>query len=159
MFAGYLKHLLIILCYCLLSYGVNAQSQYAVDTAFRADTSCHAKFFPFWYTKAKRPESSRQLAQAADATIPASARDTSQNGFINLQFVIDCKGIPSSYKLSQTDRHYNPIAYPQALVDALYYFVKGLKDWKPAVYEQKPVYYKAYLAFKIRNGHVVEVSP
>lgn len=143
----------------MLAATARAQLNYAVDTALLRSDSCHARFVPYWSVKAKYPQSSRRLAALADSTIPAAARAGLPDGFINLQFVVSCQGITSGYRLSQTDAHYQPVAYPEAVVNALYFFVKALNRWKPAVYQQEPVYYKAYLAFKIRNGHVVEVSP
>jgi hypothetical protein len=137
----------------------NAQDQYAVDTVFHRDSLCGNLFPPYWYAKAKYPESSRRLAQMADAVLPQSVLNDSLNGYVNLQFLVNCKGKTTAYRLSQTNMHYEPVLFPAALVNALYYFVQSLKAWKPALDEGKPVYYKSYLAFKIRQGHVVEVSP
>lgn len=73
--------------------------------------------------------------------------------------MISCKGMPVAFRLLQTDEKYQPASFPAALVDKLYTFTKSLDAWKPAVNQGVPVYYKTYLSFKIRGGHVVEVSP
>lgn len=145
----------VLLC---LYQSAAAQERYAVDTAIHKDHSCPERIVAYFQLKGKYPESPRILVQKADSVL-APVRDPGINGYITYQLLVDCKGTPSAFRLLQTDAQYQPATFPKATVDALYFFVRGLKGWKPGHVRDQDVYYKAYLSFKIRNGHVVEVSP
>lgn len=147
----------VLLCLCQ-NTAAEAQERYAVDTVVHKDNHCPERIVAYFQLKGKYPESPRILTQKADSAI-APVRDAGINGYITYQLLIDCKGLPAAFRLLQTDAQYQPAAFPKATVDALYFFVKGLKNWKPGHARDEDLYYKAYLSFKIRNGHVVEVSP
>lgn len=155
--ASKLCFFLLLLC-SFIHKPLQAQIRYAVDTTYHSDSSCKQVPLAYFQVKGKYPEKPGSLVKRANKAlenIPFSP----VNGYITYRMLISCKGVPVAYQLLQNDMNYKPAAFPKELVDALYYFVAGLKDWKPAIYNNEPVYYSAYLSFKISNGHVVEVAP
>ena len=138
----------------------NASAQtihYNIDTTFHRIAECKDGNAVFFEVKSKYPERSDHLARRADSALQGAS--LTMNGYIIFQLVIDCNGKAAKITLQQTDAKYQPIQFPKEVVERLYGFVTGLKEWKKATLEGQPVYYRTYLSFKIRNGHVAAVSP
>lgn len=150
-----------IMLLCLLFAGTAciAQVTYAVDTFFHDDGSCTKKAEgAYFQVRGKYPDRSDNLVRQANKALEKISAP-GINGYITYRMRIGCKGVPVAYELLQNDMDYRPAQFPKELVDGLYDFVRSLKGWRIATYEKEPVMYRVYLSFKIRNGHVVQVSP
>ena len=137
---------------------IAAQIKYAVATETNLKAAWDTSVVEHWFVKGKYPESSEALVRKANIALSKlSPEDVS--GYITYRMIISTEGQPEGWELLQTDNHYQSIQFSKALVDGLYFFVKDLKGWRKGVYNKRSVRYTTYLSFKIRNGHVVEVSP
>ena len=130
---------------------------YDMDTISHLSADCKNEGYTFFEVKAKYPERSGHMARRADDAL--KGLQLSQSGYITFQLLIGCDAQPAKISLQQTSADYKPIEFPKEVVERLYHFVQRLDEWKPGVYEGKPVAYRTYLSFKIRNGHVAEVAP
>ena len=84
--------------------------------------------------------------------------DTITNGFLNLRFMINCKGQVGDMEISQIDPNYKATEFSTKLIDQLIELSSQKKNWKIPVTEEPTDYYM-YLIYKIKDGKIAEILP
>ena len=147
---------------------LSAQAQYLpfhggeyLDTTTVRNPACaKAPTAPYFSVGGKYPRSSETLAAEATGFLRRTKQRYAGSGYITFRFVIDCAGFRQPMtQVLQTDAGYVPTHFRPELVSELYAFLKTLKDWRVATYNNYAVSYFTYLSFKITDGKVVAVIP
>ena len=161
-----MKHLLLI--YLLLLITLPARAQYLtfhegeyLDTTTTRNPACAKTMtLPYFAVDGKYPRSSATLVREATAFLQRGNHKLSGSGYITFRFVIDCAGFRQPMtQVLQTDANYVATHFRPELVSELYAFLKTLKEWRAATYNDYAVSYFTYLTFKITDGKVVAVIP
>ena len=85
--------------------------------------------------------------------------DSGDNGFLNLRFIINCKGEVGNVEIIELGTDYRPKKLSPELVDQLVSLSSKSENWKVAEYDDEPVDSYMYLIFKIEDGKVSEILP
>ncbi|GAB2969104.1 hypothetical protein GCM10027048_44900 [Hymenobacter coalescens] len=134
-----------------------------MDTTSRPNPKCPAAY-PYYYSaQVKYPRSSATLLAQVRAHLGgrASAARSTGSGYVTFRFVVDCEGQPQPrVQVLQTDAGYRPTHFEPALVEALYAFVRSLREWPVATPRGgQAVNYIMVFSFKLSDGQIVAVLP
>ena len=86
-------------------------------------------------------------------------RDYSDSGYLNIRFVINCKGETGRYIVHENDLDLNPMSFNPDLKKQLFELTKQLKKWNPVVFRAQPQDSYAYISYRIKNGEIIEILP
>lgn len=83
----------------------------------------------------------------------------SESGYLNIRFIINCKGEAGRYIIHENDLDLNPKEFSESLVDQLFFLTTELKKWNPNYYNE--AYYDSYMyiSYRIENGEITEIIP
>lgn len=157
---------MILILSLLIQSNASAQKNYAfaydIDTTLIKGNSCDTfKTMEYFSVRGKYPESSHSLLQKVRKAVADYNTPVRQNGFITFRFTVNCEGIPSAYKLFMTDEDYQTKEFDKELVQLLFRFIKGLKEWKsrPTNGRYTAEYYNYYLSFQLKDGKIISLAP
>ena len=85
--------------------------------------------------------------------------DATQNGYITIRFMVNCKGQTGRFRVETMDRDFQPFQFKDESAAKLLKIVQSLKDWNIAYYEGKPFDYYQYFTFKINSGQIEAILP
>jgi hypothetical protein len=82
-----------------------------------------------------------------------------QSGYLTVKFIINCAGQTGRFRLTEMDSTYRPYHFDPRISSRLFTLVRNLTGWQPALYKGR--YYDSYqyITFRIRNGHILTISP
>lgn len=143
-----MKNVFIVISFLLPLVG-SAQNFKRCDTL---------RSYPFQYYSfdAKYPVSSETLKEQINKTLTPQI---SINGFITIRFVVNCEGKIGNFEIYEVDDFYKNTQFDKRYTSQILSFVKTLKNWKIATYQNKIYDYSTFLTFKIEHGAVTEVLP
>jgi len=83
----------------------------------------------------------------------------SENGYLTIRFIVNCKGQSGRFRMQELDLNLNEQKFNPLLSEQLMQLTKGIKKWniqqsKDTVYD-----YYYYLTFKIMDGEINELLP
>ena len=85
------------------------------------------------------------------------------SGYLNIRFVINCKGEAGRYVIHENDLDLAPKTFTKGLKDQLFELTIQLKGWNPnlIVGENGSAYYDTYMyiSYRIENGNITEILP
>lgn len=81
------------------------------------------------------------------------------SGYLNIRFVINCKGETGRYVLHENDLDLNPRKFTKELKDQLLELTTKLNKWNPNVIRGKKVDSYMYISYRIENGEIIEIIP
>lgn len=87
--------------------------------------------------------------------------DTTQNGIITFQFMVNCNGKVGMFKTLQMDTNYKDFQFRKEIVDSLFSIIKNLNVYKLKMNPRtkEPYDYLIYFSFKIYHGKIVGIMP
>lgn len=84
---------------------------------------------------------------------------TTDNGYVRVRFVVNCKGETGRFRLLVSDLQFKEASLSKELTSQLMEITKGIKGWQIIYHEGKNRDYYQYLTFKIVNGEIKEILP
>lgn len=81
------------------------------------------------------------------------------SGYLNIRFVINCKGETGRYVIHENDLDLIPKKFNKELKDQLFKLTTQLNQWNPNVIRGKKVDSYMYISYRIENGEIVEILP
>ncbi len=82
-----------------------------------------------------------------------------ENGFIRIRFVVNCKGETGRFRLLSSDQNFKPNSFSPKITNQLIEISKSLDDWKILPDTNNASDYYQYLSFKISDGQIIEILP
>jgi hypothetical protein len=86
-------------------------------------------------------------------------RNYSDSGYLNIRFVINCKGKTGRYIVHENDLDLNPKTFNPDLKEQLFGLTKQLKKWNPVIFQEQPQDSYMYISYRIKNGQIIEILP
>lgn len=86
-------------------------------------------------------------------------RGYTDSGYLNIRFVVNCKGEAGRYVIHENNLDLEPIAFSKDLVDQLFDITTQLKKWKPNVIREEKRDSYIYISYRIENGKITEILP
>jgi heme/copper-type cytochrome/quinol oxidase subunit 2 len=81
------------------------------------------------------------------------------SGYLNIRFIINCKGKAGRYIIHENDLDLNPVNLNEDLVNQLFKLTTQLEDWNPNyVYDEYRDSYM-YISYRIEHGEITEIIP
>lgn len=81
------------------------------------------------------------------------------SGYLNIRFVINCKGEAGRYVIHENDLDLKPKSFDKDLVDQLFQLTTELKTWNPNyLYDDYRDSYM-YISYRIEHGEITEIIP
>lgn len=84
--------------------------------------------------------------------------DSLTNGFLNLRFIINCKGEVGDMEVNQVDPNYQATEFSKELVKQITQLSSRKENWQLQKTEEPKDYYM-YLIYKIEDGKIAEILP
>lgn len=81
------------------------------------------------------------------------------SGYLNIRFVINCKGETGRYVIHENDLDLIPKKFNKELKDQLFKLTTQVNQWNPNVIRKKKVDSYMYISYRIENGEIVEILP
>ena len=91
--------------------------------------------------------------------VQQNAPDASGDGYITVQFIINCKREIGQLGLELMDRSYNTTSFNPELVKHIVTKVRSLKEWPTQDDNKLQNDIHAFLMFKIENGKITDLCP
>lgn len=86
--------------------------------------------------------------------------DSSENGYIRIRFIVNCKGEMGRFSIQEMDRNYMEKRFPLEITQQLFVLITQLDGWIPNKWEQNDSDdYYIHIGFKIKNGQIDEILP
>ena len=86
--------------------------------------------------------------------------DSTQNGYIRIRFVVNCKGDTGRFSIQETDRNYSEKDFPAEITQQLFKLTSQLGGWLPKKWgHNDSADYNIHIGFKIKNGQIDEILP
>ncbi len=86
-------------------------------------------------------------------------RSYSDSGYLNIHFVINCKGETGRYKVYENNLDLEPYRFNNDLKDQLLELTRKLRPWNPNIIRGERVDSYIYISYKIKNGEIIEILP
>lgn len=86
-------------------------------------------------------------------------KDSSENGYLTVRFVVNCKGESGYYRVKQLDNNYLAKKFSDELVSSLSQSVSKLNGWQVKGSKSSPKDYHQYLTFRIVNSQIKSIVP
>lgn len=83
----------------------------------------------------------------------------SENGYITIRFVVNCRGEAGRFRVQEMGTDYLPKKFPLALTAHLLNLTKQLDGWLPAQHNGIVFDYYQYLTFVIASGDIAQILP
>jgi len=85
--------------------------------------------------------------------------DRTENGFLNLRFIINCHGEVGYMEVNELDTNYEPTKLSPELVKQLIKLSSNKDNWIIPTSKNEPIDAYMYLIYKIENGEIAEILP
>lgn len=86
-------------------------------------------------------------------------RNYIDSGYLNIRFVINCKGEAGRYIIHENDLNLKPKKFNKDLVHQLFELTTQLKKWNPNFTHDEFRDSYMYLSYRIENGNITEIIP
>jgi hypothetical protein len=86
-------------------------------------------------------------------------RNYTDSGYLNIRFVINCKGEAGRYVMIENDLDLNPSSFSENLKNQLFELTLQLKKWTPNFTRGENRDSYMYLSYRIVNGEITEILP
>ncbi|SFN52029.1 hypothetical protein SAMN04487989_101973 [Bizionia echini] len=83
----------------------------------------------------------------------------SDSGYLNIRFIINCKGEAGRYVIHENDLDLQPKTFNTDLVNQLFQLTTELKTWNPNYVHDAYRDSYMYLSYRIENGEITEIIP
>ena len=83
----------------------------------------------------------------------------SDSVYLNIRFVINCKGEAGRYIIHENSLDLEPIELDKDMTDQLFTLTRQLKDWNPVYFREKKWDSYMYISYRIENGEIIEILP
>ncbi|MEM1340359.1 MAG: hypothetical protein AAF634_12510 [Bacteroidota bacterium] len=83
----------------------------------------------------------------------------SDSGYLNIRFVINCKGAAGRYIIHENTLDLEPTELDKDMTNQLFALTRQLKDWNPVFFRGKNRDAYMYLSYRIENGEIVAILP
>ncbi|EGV43753.2 hypothetical protein BZARG_1207 [Bizionia argentinensis JUB59] len=86
-------------------------------------------------------------------------KNYSDSGYLNIRFVINCKGEAGRYVIHENNLDLEPKQFNKDLVDQLFQITTQLKTWNPnySYNDYRDSY--MYISYRIEHGEITEIIP
>lgn len=88
-----------------------------------------------------------------------NTNDYTDSGYLNIRFVINCKGETGRYVLHENDLNLVPKRFDPKLKEQLLKLTVALKNWNPNVINGNKVDSYMYISYRIEDGKITEIIP
>ncbi|MFD0796083.1 hypothetical protein ACFQZJ_01315 [Maribacter chungangensis] len=88
-----------------------------------------------------------------------NTNDYTESGYLNIRFVINCKGETGRYVLHENDLNLVPKRFNPKLKEQLLKLTLALKNWNPNVINGNKVDSYMYISYRIEDGKITEIIP
>lgn len=85
--------------------------------------------------------------------------DTSQNGYVTIRFIVNCKGKSGRFRIQEMGFDYQQTTFTPHIKNQLLFLTEELEDWAPVTDGTTLYDFYQYLTFKIKDGQLIEVLP
>ncbi len=85
--------------------------------------------------------------------------DDTDNGFLNLRFIINCKGEVGRMEINELDIDYKPSKFSPNLVKQIIKLSSRKENWKISSIKGEQLDSYMYLIYKIEDGEISEILP
>lgn len=86
-------------------------------------------------------------------------RNYSDSGYLNIRFIINCKGEAGCYVIHENDLNLTPKTFNEDLKQQLFLLTTQLKKWNPNFTYEKHRDSYMYISYRIENGEITEIIP
>ncbi|MGY0390928.1 hypothetical protein ACW5R3_00035 [Bizionia sp. KMM 8389] len=86
-------------------------------------------------------------------------KNYTDSGYLNIRFVINCKGEAGRYVIHENDLDLNPTKFNKDLVETLFQLTTQLKTWNPNYWQDAYRDSYMYISYRIENGEITEIIP
>ncbi|MEM6721279.1 MAG: hypothetical protein AAF611_18270 [Bacteroidota bacterium] len=81
------------------------------------------------------------------------------SGYLNIRFVINCKGEAGRYVIHENDLNLKPKTFSTALKNQLFQLTTQLKEWNPNFVRGAFYDTYMYISYRIEHGNITEIIP
>lgn len=120
---------------------------------------CSGSLYPYYYPSLKYKGGFYTIKQHFYKNyIPVL--DGNNSGIVRVRFHVNCKGEAGNYSTETYSLSYQSIELNSKIVNQLESLLKELQDWIPAIDDEREVVNShKFLAFRIKDGELVEILP
>nr|WP_297913540.1 hypothetical protein [uncultured Allomuricauda sp.] len=86
-------------------------------------------------------------------------RNYTDSGYLNVRFVINCKGEAGRYLVHQNTLDLEPTELDKDMVHQLVELTRQLKKWNPNYIREKYWDSYMYISYRIEHGEIIEIIP
>ena len=86
-------------------------------------------------------------------------KNYTDSGYLNIRFVINCKGEAGRYVIHENDLNLVPKTFTKDLKDQLFELTTHLKKWNPNFTHDMYRDSYMYISYRIENGNITEIIP
>lgn len=86
-------------------------------------------------------------------------KNYTDSGYLNIRFVINCKGEAGRYIIHENDLNLEPKSFTKELKDQLFELTTQLKKWNPNFTRDAYRDSYMYISYRIENGNITEILP
>lgn len=84
--------------------------------------------------------------------------DATQNGYIRIRFIVNCRGETGRFSIQEMDREYKEKQFPFEMTEQLFKLTTRLDGWLPKKWGRiASADYYIHIGFKIKNGQIDEI--
>jgi len=83
----------------------------------------------------------------------------SDSGYLNIRFVINCKGETGRYVVHENDLNLIPKKFTPELKKQLFELTTQLNEWNPNFIRGEKVDSYMYISYRIEHGEIIEILP
>ncbi|PTX64142.1 hypothetical protein C8N46_101753 [Kordia periserrulae] len=80
-------------------------------------------------------------------------------GYLNIRFVINCKGEAGRYVIHENNLELEPITFTEGLKDQLFELTTQLQEWNPNFVRGAYRDTYMYISYRIEHGNITEILP
>lgn len=81
------------------------------------------------------------------------------SGYLNIRFVINCKGEAGRYVIHENNLDLEPITFTEGLKNQLFELTTQLKEWNPNFVRDAYRDTYMYISYRIEHGNITEILP
>ncbi len=81
------------------------------------------------------------------------------SGYLNFRFIINCKGEPGRFEITEMNLNLEETKLNEKLVDQLFTLTAQSRHWNTFTFKNEARDYYMYVSYKIENGEISEILP
>ena len=82
-----------------------------------------------------------------------------QSGYVTIRFIVNCDGKTGRFRISQMGLDLREKKFENYITDQLLDLTKSLDGWKALERDNLSLDYYQYLAFKLKDGRLIDILP